>query len=118
MQGHSNTVDLTFLLGQTVEQVCLGQYQTQVRLEDATLSIECKHSLVLPPGNNEIVWERSEFPSDGISKLLGQTVSSASFIGEKTLEVLFSPGIRLLVYGDEDQVESFQIACGDVWIIA
>ena len=34
----------SFLLGKTVEQVCLGQYQTQIHLDDANVSIECKHT--------------------------------------------------------------------------
>lgn len=97
MYGHLHTVDLSFLLGQTVEQVCLGQHQTQLRTKDASILIECKHSLLIPEENREIVWERSVFPSDGISKLLSQAVSSASFIAERTLELSFASGIQLLV---------------------
>ncbi len=116
MEGNSNSVDLTFLLGQTVEQVCLGQHQTQVRFAEASLLIECKHAIVIPSEQREIVWELYHFPSDGISKLLGHTVSGASFTAERTLELWFSSGIRLLVLGESDQQECFQIVCGDLWV--
>jgi hypothetical protein len=40
VHGIPKTIDLNFLLGKTVEQVCLGQYQTQIRLDDGSIFIE------------------------------------------------------------------------------
>ena|SRR5258708_4425785 len=109
--------DLSFLLGKTVEQVCLGQFQTQVHLNAASISIEGKHALILAEENREIVWERSAFPADGISKLLGQTLSRVSVIEDGTIDLSFSSGDRLLVFDDSDQYESYQITCGSLTII-
>ena len=115
MYGLTGTLDLSFLLGGTVIQVCLGQYQTQVRLEDAVILIECKHTLVTAEGTT--VWDRGAFPSEGLSRLLGQTVSQASVLDERTLELTFSAGDRLLLVDDSDQFESFQSTTESIYIV-
>lgn len=115
MYGLTGTIDLSFLVGETVMQVCLGRYQTQVRMDDATIAIECKHTLVTADG--ETVWNRSAFPSEGLSRLLGQTVSKVSVLDERTLELTFSAGDRLSLVDDSDQYESFQIATDDKYIV-
>jgi hypothetical protein len=117
MYGLPTTTDLSFLVGKSVEQVCLGQYQTQVHLEHASISIECKHVLVTTDENRKILWERTGFPSHGISQLLGQTVLQALVIDEGILELSFSRGDRLLLFDDSDQYESFQINSGSQNIV-
>jgi uncharacterized protein DUF6188 len=117
MYGISKNTDLSFLLGKIVEQVCLGQFQTQVHLEDASIRIESKHTLAFADGAREIVWERTGFPSDGISKLLGQTLTGVSVVEDGVLELAFSLGDRLLVFDDSDQYESFHIVCGKLHMV-
>jgi hypothetical protein len=117
MYGIPKTTDFGFLLGKVVEQVCLGQYQTQVHLDDASISIECKHALFVAEGLREIVWERDEFPSEGISHLLGQTLSEVAVEESGALELTFSQGDRLSLFDESEQYESFQITCGDRWIV-
>lgn len=65
----------------------------------------------------DIVWERSDFPSDGLSKLLGQTVSDVAVIDEGTLELSFSSGDRLSLVDHSDQFESFQLFCGGIHMV-
>ena len=115
MYGIPKTTDFSFLLGKMVEQVCLGQNQTQIHLDDANISIECRHVLFVAEGSREIVWD--EFPSEGISKLLGQTLSGVTIRDSGALEFTFSQGDRLSLFGDSKQYESFQINCGDREII-
>ena len=118
MYGIPKTIDFSFLLGKMVEQVCLGQYQTQIHLDDANISIECKHTLFIAEGLRKITWERDEFPSEGISKLLGQTLSRVAVEDSGALEFTFSKGDRLSLFDDSEQYESFQITCGDLFIVA
>ena len=113
MFGIRNASDFSFLLGKTVQLVCLGQYQTRIHLEDANISIECKHRLFIVEGSKEIVWERDEFPSEGISKLLGQTLSEVCLGANGALELTFSKGDRLSLFDDSQQYESFQVGYGD-----
>jgi hypothetical protein len=115
MHGIPKTTDFSFLLGKIVEQVCLGQYQTQIHLDDANISIECRHVLFVAEGSREIVWD--EFPSEGISKLLGQTLSGVTAGDSGALEFTFSAGDRLSLFDDSEQYESFQISCVDREII-
>jgi hypothetical protein len=115
--GIQKNADFSFLLGKTVEQVCLGQYQTQIHLDDANISIECKHTLFVAEGSREIIWERDEFPSEGISKLLGQSLSRVAVEDSGALEFTFSQGDRLSLFDDSEQYESFQITCGVLWIV-
>src|SRR5579863_1397804 len=117
MHGIPKTTDFSFLLGKMVEQVCLGQYQTQVRLDNANISIECKHTLFVAEGSREMIWERDEFPSEGISKLLGQTLSRVAVEDSGALEFTFSSGDRLSLFDDSEQFESFQITCGGLEIV-
>jgi hypothetical protein len=117
MYGISSTADFSFLVGKMVEQVCLGQYQTQIHLDDAYLSIEGKHTLLRAEDHTEITWERDRFPSDGVSQLLGQTLSEVSVNEGGPVEFRFSQGDRLLIFDDSPQYESFQIRCGNLWIV-
>ena len=117
MYGVPKTTDFSFLLGKTVEQVCLGQYQTQIHLDDANVSIECRHALFLAENSREVIWRRDEFPSEGISKLLGQTLSRVTVGDSGALELTFSQGDCLSLFDDSEQYESFQITCGDIWIV-
>lgn len=117
MYGIPKTIDLSFLLGKMVQQVCLGRYETQIRLDDANISIECRHTLFVAQDSQEIVWERDKFPSEGISKLLGQTLSGVTVEDSGALELTFSQGDRLSLFDDSEQYESFQITCGDLWIV-
>lgn len=117
MYGITKTGDYGFLVGKLVEQVCLGRYQTQIHLDDARLSIEGKHVLLRAEDQMAIIWERGQFRSDGISKLLGQTVSGVSVSEGGPVEITFSQGDRLLIFDDSHQYESFEIRCGDLWIV-
>ncbi|HVZ18816.1 MAG TPA: hypothetical protein VG897_16995 [Terriglobales bacterium] len=118
MYGIPEATDLAFLLGKAVEQVCLGRFQTQVHLDDANISIECRHILYRVDSLKEVLWERDEFPSEGISVLLGQTLSAVTNGSNGALEFAFSNGDRLSLFDDSEQYESFQITCGDRHIIA
>ena len=115
MYGIPKTTAFSFLLGKTVERVCLGQHQTHIYLDDANISIECRHVLFVAEGSREIAWD--EFPSEGISKLLGQTLSGVTIGDSGALELTFSQGDRLSLFDDSEQHESCAISCGDPEIL-
>lgn len=107
----------TSLVGKTVEQVCLGLYETQICLDDAKISVECRHALFFAESSHDRVWERDGFPSDGISKLLGQTLCGVAVGTSGALEFTFSHGDRRSLFDDSGQYESFQITCGTRHIV-
>jgi len=49
--------------------------------------------------------------------MLGQTLSRVAVEDSGALEFMFSQGDRLSLFDDSEQYESFQIACGDLWIV-
>ena len=108
MHGFSADSNFRFLLGSIVEQVCLGQYETQIRLRPGvTISLEGRY--IHRIGTREIVQERSSSGPNELFRLLGQTVTDATVMPPKSLAIGFSNGDSLTLTDDSDQYESFTI---------
>jgi hypothetical protein len=107
--------DFTFLLGREVEQVCFGRYQAQLYLDSASIRIEGKY--IYTPANAEPQAGRGDAYVTGLVGLLGSSLTTATVIDERALMLSFSNGDSLQLVDDSDQYESFEIRCGDIWMV-
>jgi hypothetical protein len=102
MYGFSDNSDFSFLKGSTIQQVCLGQYETQVRLSpNGSLSLE--GSYVHKIGIREIIRNRSSCGPNELHRLLGQTITEVTVLDPKSLSISFSDGDQLVLIDDSDQ---------------
>jgi hypothetical protein len=109
MHGFSGKLDFSLLNGSIVQQVCLGQYETQVHLyPDGSLSL--KGTYVHKIGTREIIRDRSSHGSNELDRLLGQAITAVTMVSPKMLSISFSNGDELVLIDDSDQYESFVIA--------
>jgi len=108
MHGFSEDSDFNFLKGSTVEQVCLGQYDTQLHLNPGG-SLRMEGSYVHRFGIREIHQDRSSCGPNELHRLLGQTITGLSVLPPRSLTLSFSNGDELMLVDDSDQYESFLI---------
>lgn len=118
VHGFSADADFGFLRGLTVEQICLGQYQTQIHFNNGTsMSMEGRYVHQMPSGNRQVDQPPSSCGPNELFRLLGAAVISATVISPDTLRVHFSNGDILLLMDKTDLYESFQFRTGDLLII-
>jgi hypothetical protein len=110
MHGFKHTASLTFLQGLTVEQVCLGQYQTWIHFApQGRISMEGQYVHSVTSENRQIVQPRSSCGPNELFRLLGHSVTDVAVISEDSLRINFSNGDTLTLIDDSDQYESFAI---------
>lgn len=101
----------------TLIQVCLGQYQVQLRFDqNRGVSIETRYTV------HDASGEQQEFVdvTDGaaaLAALLGSRIDRATGTTDGTLTLMFVTGAKVIVYDDSDQYESYQINDGDRLIV-
>jgi len=118
MHGFSKSTSFSFLKGLTVEQVCLGQYQTWIHFDrSAGFSMEGQYVHDIPTENRQIVQARSSCGANELYRLLGQSVTDALVISDETLRIAFSNGDSLSLIDDTDQYESFVITSGQLSMV-
>jgi hypothetical protein len=112
-------LNLDFLVGLTLIQVCVGEYQLQLRFHpDVNVSIEESVSFNTPSSKSswgiEDHWTR--FPEGGDMKgivdllgFLGKTTTAFHRVGKSGLSLAFDDGFRLELYGENERYESYQI---------
>jgi hypothetical protein len=109
MHGFSDELNFSFLRGSTVEQVCLGQYETQLRLyPEGHITLEGKY--IHKIGAREIVQERDSCGTNELFRLLGQDITRVAAMPPRSFAISFSNGDELILIDDSDQHESFLIA--------
>jgi len=101
--------DLQFLVGKTLEQVCLGFWQFQFIFEKGSIRVESDLEHV----DSEGVVRRHNTDADRLAPiyvhhLLGQTVRTA-FVEPFCLTLTFARGDLLRIYSDQGQFECGQI---------
>jgi len=109
-------LDLSFLQGAKLIQVCLGQYQLQFHFHPAgSISVE---------GGWEL-WDAAGVMIDGqkdgpdrppyqLHRLLGQAVTGSEVSAPGWFALRFARGEVLRVFDDSSQYESFQIEPGGI----
>ena len=109
MYGLDDNVDLTFLTGRRLDQVCLGEYQVQLNFE-APVSLSVA----------------GEFTLDGIRygassgyvlhSVMGLSVNEASRVGRGDLMLRFT-GHEVILHESTEPYESYTIRNGSQLIV-
>ena len=116
MYGVPPDLDLSFLIGAEVIQVCLGVYQVQLHFHPAaSLSIEGGWELRDAAGARiDRRHEGAERPPYQLHRLLGRGVKRVVISAPDWIELHFDGGYTLRVLDDSSDYESFQIQPGDI----
>ncbi len=118
MHGVPAELDLRFLHGAELIQVCLGQYQVQFHFHPAGLiSVEGGWELLDPAG------ERIDGSADGperppyqLHRLLGRLVAASEIAPPGSFALRFEGGELLRIFDDSEQYESFAIQPGNIFV--
>lgn len=96
--------DLSFLVGQRVQQICIGLYDVQLGFEKAsTISFLRKFEFRKGNQDKSILTDSPE-SSVQLVELLGKVIVNGTIDANETLELEFSCGSRILAYSS---------SCGD-----
>jgi len=124
LNGLPAGTDVSFLVGATLTQVCIGQHEVNLNLSSgnpwtdpgASITVESAIRLVLPT--------QAEFTSDApaligpaLLPLLGSAVSSASVIQPGTLRLAWTSGHVLDIIDSVEHYESYTVNHGDNIIV-
>ncbi len=117
MYGVTKGLDLSALIGLTVEQVALGQYQFQINLDqDGFLYIESSAKFYAFDNLVE-EWATGDVAnSTSLVALLGKKIVSASVHPPDRIDVTFEDGYAIQIFESPDQFESLQINPGGIII--
>lgn len=118
MYGLPADVDLSFLVGAEVIQVCIGSQQAQIHFfpEGISIFVETDITFRGPAGQ---VSRYESIPESGPSliTLLHDVVKEARAETPRTLRLEFASGAVLQIEDTSEQYESFQIKHGDLLIV-
>lgn len=116
MYGIPEGLDLTFLHGRELVQVCLGLHQVQFHFRpDATLAVEGAWELFDAAGHeldrNE---PRSRSKPFQFHRVLGRSVVASEIRSPHWFTLYFDSGESLRVFDNSAEYESFSIQPGDI----
>ena len=116
MHGVPANLDLAFLQGAELIQVCLGSHQVQFHFHPAgSIFVEDGWEL-LDAGGQRIdrSHDRPDRPPYQLHRLLGRTVVGTEVSAPDWFALRFAGGEVLRVFDDSERYESFQIRPGRV----
>lgn len=118
MFGLPRDLDLGFMVGCTLLQVCVGQNEVILRFDrEVSITIESRF-LVRDPHGGEAVVESAPRGVASLVSLLADSVIDASGNEDGTLRLSFGKGEILEVYDSSKEYESYQIQHGkDIHVI-
>ena len=111
MYGLKKDVDLGFLNGRELIQVCIGLYQTIFKFDDE-VAISVEREFRYFDGQDEWIWRPEVgFPllAGRTAALLGTTVQNFESNADGTLAITFSDGRRLTIVDSSKEHESYDI---------
>jgi hypothetical protein len=101
MHGLSEDLDLDFLPGRRLTQVCLGEFQVQMRFDaDVTIDVEGEFTL---DGHRRAVADATV-----LSKLIGHVIGSVTKEGKGDLRLRFGEHV-LILHDSNREYESYSI---------
>jgi hypothetical protein len=111
-------LDLLFLHGAELIQVCLGQYQLQFHFHPAgSISVEGGWELLDPAGMRiDGSHDGPERPPYQLHRLLGRRVTASEIAAPRWFAIQFDGGEVLRIFDDSEQYESFSIQPGNIFV--
>jgi hypothetical protein len=118
MYGLPKNIDLSFLVGKTIIQVCVGFNEIILNLDEGHISI-CIQSACACHSEDGSTLQIEAYPvsASTICGLLGKPITQAQGEENGTLTIKFLGGSVFTVYDDDKQYESYQIKHGDKLIV-
>lgn len=118
MYGVPSNLDLSFLHGAVLVQVCLGQFQVQFHFAPlGSIYVEGDWEFV---GADGCVTDRSfptnERPPFQLHRLLGCAVVGSDLSAPNWFALRFERGEQLRVFDNSRQFESFSIQPGNIFV--
>lgn len=112
MYGLPSDIDLGFMVGSTLLQVCIGQNEVILRFDmEISVTIESRF-LVRDPHGHEDVFESAPRAAGSLVNLLSDSVTDVLGHTDGTLRLSFAKGGVLEVYDSSKDYESYQIQHG------
>lgn len=113
MYGIPKGTDLSFLVGRTLIQVCIGTHDLVLNF-DGSVSITVTSSIAYAgPGGEHRKSEDFAGAAPAVLGLLSRTVVSYRYDDAGTLMLVFEDGTTLALYDDSSNYESYVIRNGD-----
>jgi len=117
MYGSIEEVDLRFLVGSELIQVCIGENEVVLRL-NPDISVMIASNVVVANGEGEgRLYEDSRELGAGLLPLLGSRVISAEGTSEGTLIISWDIGPSISILDTWEHYESYTIRNGDDVIV-
>ena|SRR6266480_5741145 len=117
MYGLPKDLDLSFLHGKELLQVCIGMHQVILNLEDqVTISVESEYAHRAKNGE-AIRYKDCRLSASMLCSLLGFSIITASGKPDGTLTLRFSNEELLEIFDDSKEFESYQIKQGPRLIV-
>jgi hypothetical protein len=116
MHGVPSNLDLTFLHGAELIQVCLSQHQVQVHFSPAgSIFVDGRWELLDGTGERiDQSHDERDRPPYQLHALLNQRVVASEVSPPAWFSLRFERGQLLRVFDDSQQFESFQIQPGGI----
>ena len=106
---HLSSTNVGFLIGKTLEQLALGQYEFQLNFSDnASLSVQQKLVAVTNIGSFEVN-ANSPAETKELYFLLGRKIDSAEMDSTKALKLVFDDLSTLTIPGTQSGYDSYLI---------
>lgn len=118
MYGLPSDLDLGFLVGPTLLQVCIGENEVILRFDgDISITIESRF-LVRDLSGRETVFENAPPAAASLLDLLSDSIAEVLGQLDGTLRLSFAKGGILEVYDSSKDYESYQIQHGkDIHVV-
>jgi hypothetical protein len=122
MYGLPPNIDLSFLKGQTLVQVCFGEHSVVLNFSAGTsglpvsISVQSAVELSLPEGGQHR-WEDFRQGAGFLMALISNTVAAATGTTDGTVTLEFNEGGVLRLYDNSKHYESYSIRHGEKIIV-
>ena len=118
MYGLPRDVDLSFVVGKTVELVSFSQNTVFLAFDgDVSLTITSSFEFYRRADDEEATVQTVPVKQSDLMHLLGRQVEGAAGVVDGTLTLKFCGGARLRCFDDSANYESYRIAHGDHEIV-
>jgi hypothetical protein len=109
MHGLPKNINVSFLKGRNLTQICTGAFQVQFNF-DARVRIHVHNPFAYVDSHGVSDYIKTA-PSSAVivSKLLGKIISEVNSSQDGTLEVTFTTGEKLIFYDDNRAYECYTI---------
>ncbi|MCL2448951.1 MAG: hypothetical protein FWD17_08400 [Polyangiaceae bacterium] len=110
MHGVPKDLPLDAFVGQMLNQIALGRFQTQLRFERGDISIEGGWELTSPDGQLiDRAQDHAARDCYRIHRILDLPVSRFEIDAPASFTLIFEPGYRFTVFDDSEHYESFSV---------